>query len=114
MRYEHRVLVRVRIGRLLLQDRPAGEGLDPTANRPRADIRGAIREGMAALSLSPGDPDSLHAVGLAYQARGDDLAARKYLEAFLATGPELEVSLEVRALLATLEGAPKPPEGDDD
>lgn len=78
------------------------------------DIRGAIREGMAALSLSPGDPDSLHAVGLAYQARGDNLAARKYLEAFLATGPELEVSLEVQALLATLEGAPKPPEGDDD
>ncbi len=82
--------------------------------RMTGDIRGAIREGMAALSLSPGDPDSLHAVGLAYQARGDNLAARKYLEAFLATGPELEVSLEVQALLATLEGAPKPPEGDDD
>jgi Flp pilus assembly protein TadD len=65
------------------------------------DVRGALREGMAALSRSPGDPDALHAVGLAYHAAGDPVAARKYLEAFLATSPELEVSLEVRALLGT-------------
>jgi hypothetical protein len=68
---------------------------------------------MAALSLSPGDPDALHAVGLAYHARGDDQAARKYLEAFLATGPELEVTLETQALLGTLEGAPQAPDGGD-
>ena len=30
-------------------------------------------------------------LGLAYHARGDDAAARKYLEAFLATNPEFEV-----------------------
>jgi tetratricopeptide (TPR) repeat protein len=63
------------------------------------DDRGALREGMAALSQSPGDPDALYAVGLAYRARGDLVAARKYLDAFLDTGPEFEVMLEVRALL---------------
>ena len=63
------------------------------------DTRGAIREGMAALSQAHGDPDALHAVGLAYHARGDRAAARKYLEAYLATGPEVEVAAEVRELL---------------
>jgi Flp pilus assembly protein TadD len=82
--------------------------------RMTGDIRGAIREGMAALSLAPGDPDALHAVGLAYHARGDDLAARKYLEAFLATGPEFEVAVETRSLLATLEGGSATPPSEDD
>jgi Flp pilus assembly protein TadD len=63
------------------------------------DTRGAIREGMTALSQAPGDPDALHAVGLAHHARGDKAAARKYLEAYLATGPEVEVAAEVRELL---------------
>jgi len=67
--------------------------------RMLGDLRGSLREGLAALSQSPGDPDALHAVGLAYHARGDEAAARKYLEAFLASGPEFEVALEVRALL---------------
>jgi Flp pilus assembly protein TadD len=66
--------------------------------------RGALREGMAALSQSPGDPDALHALGLAYHARGDDVAARKYLEAFLEAGPEFEVAMEVRGLLGTIGG----------
>jgi Flp pilus assembly protein TadD len=82
--------------------------------RITGDVRGAIREGLAALSLAPGDPDSLHAIGLAYHAFGDDTAARKYLEAFLATGPELEVALETRALLGTLGGAPQASEDADD
>jgi Flp pilus assembly protein TadD len=81
--------------------------------RATGDIRGAIREGMAALSLSPGDGDALHAVGLAYHARGDDAAARKYLEAYLATGPELEVALETRALLGGLPGGAEETEEDD-
>jgi Flp pilus assembly protein TadD len=72
--------------------------------RITGDIRGAIREGMAALSLAPGDADALHAVGLAYHAQGNDAAARKYLEAYLATGPELEVALETRALLGQVDG----------
>jgi Flp pilus assembly protein TadD len=65
------------------------------------DVRGAIREGMTALSRAPGDPDALHAIGLAHHAYGDDVAAKKYLEAFLAAGAEFEVAVEVRALLAS-------------
>lgn len=68
------------------------------------DLRGALREGAAALSQSPGDPDALHALGLAYHARGDLLAARKYLEAFLEAGPEFEAAVEVRALLESISG----------
>ena len=67
------------------------------------DGRGAVREGLAALSQAAGDGDALHAVGLAYHARGDDAAARKYLEAFLETGPEFEVATEVRAMLGSLK-----------
>jgi tetratricopeptide (TPR) repeat protein len=66
------------------------------------DLRGALREGMTALSQSPGDADALYALGLAYHARGDSVAARKYLEAFLEAGPEFEVALEVRALLGSM------------
>ena len=82
--------------------------------RMTGDSRGAIREGMTALSQAPGDPDALHAIGLAYHAYGDEKAARKYLEAFLETGPELEVTLETRALLGTFEGAAPPANEDDD
>jgi tetratricopeptide (TPR) repeat protein len=77
------------------------------------DARGAIREGMTVLAQSPGDPDALHAVGLAQHAYGDEVAARRYLEEFLASGPEFEVAVEVRALLASLPGGP-PPENDND
>lgn len=72
--------------------------------RQMGDVRGAIREGMAALSQAPGDGEALYALGLAHHARGDDAATRKYLEAFLETNPELEVSLETRGLLAQLGG----------
>jgi tetratricopeptide (TPR) repeat protein len=82
--------------------------------RMMGDIRGAIRQGMAVLERAPGDPDGLHAIGLAYHARGDAKGARKYLEAFLATNPEFEVAVETRALLEELAGAAKlPTEGDD-
>ncbi|HEX4448605.1 MAG TPA: tetratricopeptide repeat protein [Polyangiaceae bacterium] len=80
--------------------------------RMTGDIRGAIREGLAALSQAPGDADALYAVGLAYHARGDESAAVKYLEAFLATGPEYEVGVETRALLAVIRGDPEPPPDD--
>jgi Flp pilus assembly protein TadD len=71
--------------------------------RMLGDVRGSVREGLATLSQAPADPDALHAVGLAYHARGDFVAARKYLQAFLESGPEFEVGLEVRGLLASLE-----------
>jgi Flp pilus assembly protein TadD len=83
--------------------------------RMLGDVRGAVREGMAVLERAPGDPDALHAVGLAYHARGDGAAARRYLEAFLATNPEFEVAVETRALLETLPGAKKKvDEGEED
>jgi tetratricopeptide (TPR) repeat protein len=65
--------------------------------------KGALKEGMDALARFPGDGDLLHAIGLAYHARGDTTAARKYLEAYLRTNPELEAGMEVRALLGTLD-----------
>lgn len=65
--------------------------------------REAIKEGMIALEQAPMDGDALYAVGLAYAARGDSSAARRYLEAFLKAKPELETRLEVEALLATME-----------
>lgn len=68
--------------------------------RQLGDAKEAIKEATRALSQAPGDGEALHAVGLAYLERGDDSAARKYLEAFLATKPELEVAVEVRAILA--------------
>jgi tetratricopeptide (TPR) repeat protein len=81
--------------------------------RMLGDVRGAIREGMAALSRAPGDADALYAVGLAYHARGDEAAAKKYLEAFLATGPQFEVAVETRALLAAMDtDAPRSEEDD--
>jgi Tfp pilus assembly protein PilF len=82
--------------------------------RMLGDGRGAVREGMAVLERAPGDPDALHAIGLAYHARGDVAPARKYLEAFLATNPELEVALETRALLETLPGGNKTAKDEDD
>jgi tetratricopeptide (TPR) repeat protein len=81
--------------------------------RMTGDLRGAIREGMAALTQAPGDADALYAVGLAYHARGDEPAARKYLEAFLATNPEFEVAVETRALLGSMAGGtPRAPDDD--
>ncbi|MCL2726100.1 MAG: tetratricopeptide repeat protein [Polyangiaceae bacterium] len=67
--------------------------------RKLGDHREAIKQGMIALEQAPADSDALYAVGLAYLARGDDPAARRYLEAFLKTKPEFEVRLEVEALL---------------
>jgi Flp pilus assembly protein TadD len=71
--------------------------------RMTGDLREAVREGLAALSLAPGDADVLHAVGLAYHARGDKAAAKKYLEAFLAARPEFESAVEVRAMIDALD-----------
>jgi Flp pilus assembly protein TadD len=76
--------------------------------RELGDTREAIKEGTQALSLSPGDGDALYAVGMAYMARGENAAARKYLEAFLDARPEFEVATEVRGMLAEL--ATKGPE----
>lgn len=70
--------------------------------RSLGDLRGAIKEGLEALTSSPEDGDAMHAVGLAYHARGDTVAATRYLEAFLETNPEFEVGEEVRAILQSI------------
>ena len=72
------------------------------AYRQLGQHREALKEGLAALSQAPGDGEALHAVGLAYHAKGDMVSARRYLDAFLETRPELEAALEVRTLLATM------------
>jgi tetratricopeptide (TPR) repeat protein len=67
--------------------------------RQLGDLREALKDGTTALAQAPGDADALHALGLVHLARGDDAAARRYLEAFLAAKPELEVAMEVRGIL---------------
>lgn len=68
------------------------------------DVRGSIRQGMATLSKAPGDAETFYALGLAYHARGDDIAATRYLEAFLAAKPEFQLAVEARQLLAKISG----------
>lgn len=80
--------------------------------RKLGDTREAIKEGLAALAQAPADGDVLYAVGLAYLARGDNVAARRYLEAFLRSNPELETRIEVEGLLQAME-LPQPPRGDE-
>jgi tetratricopeptide (TPR) repeat protein len=71
--------------------------------RQLGDLRGALKEGMVALTQAPADADALHAIGLVHLARGDDAAARRYFEAFLTASPELEVAMEVRGILDGLD-----------
>ena len=63
------------------------------------DPRGALREAETARRQKPDDPEVWHALGLAYLVQGDKAAARQWLTAFLDSTPELEVSMEVRAIL---------------
>jgi tetratricopeptide (TPR) repeat protein len=77
-------------------------------------IRDAIREGLLALEQSPTDGDVLYALGIAYLARGDNLSARRHLEAYLRTNPELETKLEVEGLLQALDPVPAATNDDDE
>jgi tetratricopeptide (TPR) repeat protein len=70
--------------------------------RMLGDLRAAIAEAEDAVRRSSGAADALHAAGLAHAARGDDHAARRYLEAYLATQPEFDAAAEARAILETL------------
>lgn len=79
--------------------------------RELGDLRAAIKEGLDALSRFPDDGDAMHAIGLAYLARGDGVAAKKYLEAYLGTNPEFEAATEVKTLLAGLELELEKPKG---
>jgi Flp pilus assembly protein TadD len=78
------------------------------------DLRGALEQGEIARRQEPEDPDVWHALGMAHADNGDEDLARRLLEAFLRSNPELEVSLEVRAALERLGPAPEIAEEDDD
>jgi Flp pilus assembly protein TadD len=75
------------------------------------DVRGAILQAEEARRQAPQDPEVWHALGMAHAQRGDRESARKYLEAYLGSNPELEVAAEVRGVLAQM-GPRK--ESDDD
>lgn len=70
--------------------------------RKTGELRDAVKEGMIALEQAPSDSDALYAVGLAYLAKGEKTAARRYLEAFLRSKPELETRMEVEGLLQAM------------
>lgn len=71
--------------------------------RKTGEVRDAVKEGMIALELAPNDPDALYAVGLAYLAKGEKTAARRYFEAFLKMKPELETRMEVEGLIQAMD-----------
>jgi Tfp pilus assembly protein PilF len=76
--------------------------------RKLGETRDAVTEGLVALQQAPTDGDVLYALGLAYLARGDNVAARRHLEAFLRANPELETRIEVEGLLQSMGGGPGP------
>ncbi len=71
--------------------------------RKLGQTRQAVSEGLVALEQAPTDGEVLYALGLAYLARGDNVAARRHLEAFLRARPELETRLEVEGILAAMD-----------
>ncbi len=81
-----------------------------TALRHLGDARGAYDAAIEMLERSEDDGDGLYAAGMALAALGRRRDARRFLEKYLATGPELEVAMEVRGLLDAmaqgLEGDP--------
>lgn len=72
------------------------------AERQLGNTRDAIKEALIALEQAPHDGDALYAAGIAYHARGEKTSARRYLQAFLETRPELEVRIEVDAILEAM------------
>lgn len=72
--------------------------------------RDALRMGRQVLARSKEDADALHLMGHCHFAMGDEAAALKYLERFLATRPELEVAMEVEGMLKVLRGEVDPAE----
>jgi tetratricopeptide (TPR) repeat protein len=74
----------------------------------------ALRMGVQVLARDKDDPDALYLMGLAHYARGEEAAAKTYLERFLATGPEVEAAQEARGLLEILLGRAQPLEPEPD
>jgi tetratricopeptide (TPR) repeat protein len=74
--------------------------------RKLGDTKAAVQNGLVALDQAPTDGEVLYAIGLAYLARGDNVSARRHLEAFLRAKPELETRMEVEGLLMSMDGGP--------
>jgi tetratricopeptide (TPR) repeat protein len=78
--------------------------------RALGDADGALTEAREALRRFPKDGEALHAAGLANAAKGNRKEARRQLEGFLGSSPELEAQHEVRQILEMLgvgdEGEP--------
>lgn len=74
----------------------------------------AIRMGRQILSRAPADGDALYLIGTSHFALGDNAAASRYLEKFLATGPELEVATEVQGMLQVVRGQVLSANGEED
>jgi Flp pilus assembly protein TadD len=72
------------------------------ALRRLGDNDGALAQAKEALRRFPKDGEAMHAMGLAYAARGNRALARKHLQSFLDSGPEVESAMEVRQVLEML------------
>ncbi|MRG91971.1 tetratricopeptide repeat protein [Polyangium spumosum] len=70
--------------------------------RQLGDLDGALSQANEALRRFPGDGDAMQAAGLAYAAKGNRKAAKKQLQGFLSSNPELEARLEVEQILGML------------
>ena len=74
----------------------------------------AIRMGQRVLQSHQDDGDALFLVGAAHFQKGENQAAKRYLERFLETSPELEVALEVEGMLQVVRGEVLPFPGAED
>jgi cytochrome c-type biogenesis protein CcmH/NrfG len=74
----------------------------------------ALRMGREVLARDAKDADAFYLMALTHYARGDEAAAKSYLERFLETRPEVEVAQEAIGLLEILAGRVQPLEVDPD
>lgn len=74
----------------------------------------ALRMGRGVLQKKEDDADALFLVGAAHFQKGENQEAKRYLERFLETGPELEVALEVEGMLQVIRGEVLPFPGAED
>ncbi len=74
----------------------------------------AIRMGQRVLQIQEDDGDALFLVGAAHFQKGENQPAKRYLERFLETSPELEIALEVEGMLQVIRGEVLPFPGAED
>ncbi|AKT39365.1 uncharacterized protein CMC5_035120 [Chondromyces crocatus] len=86
------------------------------ALRRLGDHQAAVGQAQEARRRFPDDPDALYALGMAHAALGQRFLARKHLQGYLATNPEVEAKQEVQQILETLGigGEGEPIEFDED